>query len=253
MDAPIESLISPSRARQAALQAKDWALVTNWLAEMFAPDPVPAFERNEDTLRVLLDLAAANAVADDQAKLVQQAERDTLCRLKAQGQCFEEDPRSELLEFIEAALGSESSRLIDDIDQSSVALGTLTTDVSDVGSAIIDLTREAHQAQHQLRKTSALVSQLEKELAGVRQQLDALRSKEIFLLSPELPMETSDQIRDTKRLNKQIDEYASQLASLVSREQDATLQTPRLEDVIDDERRIMDLKKQMQELQVEHR
>ncbi|KZZ96998.1 hypothetical protein AAP_00641 [Ascosphaera apis ARSEF 7405] len=253
MEAPIESLISPSKARQAALQAKDWAFVTNWLSQTFAPDPVPAFERNKDTLRALLDLAAANAVADGQVKLVQQAEKDTLCSLKLQQKCFEEDPRSDLFEFIELALGDEGSKYIDDIARSSVVLGTLTTDAGDIGSAIIDMAREETQAKHQVRKTDALVSQLEKELADVRKQLEALKSKEAFLLSPELPMQTSDQIREIKQLNKRIDEYATQLAGLVSREQEATLNTLRLEDVLDDERRVLKLKQQMQDLRVEHR
>lgn len=59
-----DTLLSPSAARNLASTAKDWAYVTNWLAEKYAPNPVPAFEQNDETLRVLLAFAECNRVAD---------------------------------------------------------------------------------------------------------------------------------------------------------------------------------------------
>ncbi|KAI5284451.1 hypothetical protein KEM54_001321 [Ascosphaera aggregata] len=253
MDAPIESLISPTRARQAALQAKDWALVTSWLTRIYAPNPVPAFERNEDTLSALLDLAAANSAADEQVRLVQQAEKDILGHLKAQQKCLDDDLlRNDLFNTVEAALGEEGAVCIDEIAGVSAVLGIPNAEASEIGSAIIDMTREEHHSQQEMHQTNALLGRLEKDLAEVRQQLEEMKNNEAFQIPADLPTQTSEHIREIKLLNKKIDEYSSQLAGVLNRGQNAFSKTLRLEDILDDEQRVMELKKAIQSLQVEN-
>jgi HAUS augmin-like complex subunit 1 len=52
-----ETEFSPSKARQHALQAKDWAYINAWLVRKHAPGTVPSFERNQDTLDAFMKLA----------------------------------------------------------------------------------------------------------------------------------------------------------------------------------------------------
>lgn len=79
------ALFSPSKARQQRAQAQEWAHVDAWLASKHPGRNVPYFERNDDTLKTLLALAAANERADDEAALVEAVEREALRELR-QGQ-----------------------------------------------------------------------------------------------------------------------------------------------------------------------
>lgn len=67
-------LFSPSKARQQEALAKDWSYVSAWLARKYHPLPVPKFERNDETLKVLLGLAAVNEKADEEEELVGRVE-----------------------------------------------------------------------------------------------------------------------------------------------------------------------------------
>ena len=69
---PASALFSPSKARQQRALAQDWAHVDSWLSSHYS-GRIPPFERNEDTLRELLALAAANERADEEQELVTKA------------------------------------------------------------------------------------------------------------------------------------------------------------------------------------
>lgn len=64
---PLEySLFSPSKAAEQQRLAKDWNYVHQFIRQKYpSPQKVPKFEENEETLRVLLALAAANEKADE--------------------------------------------------------------------------------------------------------------------------------------------------------------------------------------------
>lgn len=64
---PLEySLFSPSKAAEQQRLAKDWNYVHQFLRQKYpSPQKVPKFEENEETLRMLLALAAANEKADE--------------------------------------------------------------------------------------------------------------------------------------------------------------------------------------------
>lgn len=79
MDPDVASaLFSPSKARQQQAQAKDWDYVTTWLRKKYFPKPIPNFERNEETLQALLNLAAFNERADEEQELTERVEREAL-------------------------------------------------------------------------------------------------------------------------------------------------------------------------------
>lgn len=84
-----DALFSPSKAAQQRAQAHDWQHVEAWLSSLYPNRALPTFERNEETLKVLLALAAANERADEEAALVQALEeevRHEMSEVKAQRQ-----------------------------------------------------------------------------------------------------------------------------------------------------------------------
>ncbi|KAK3950224.1 hypothetical protein QBC32DRAFT_347248 [Pseudoneurospora amorphoporcata] len=78
-------IFSPSVARAAASAAKDWSYVDSWLLSKYAPLhlKVPSFERNPDTLKAILALAAANEAADDSRQQIADLESTTLAKLNS--------------------------------------------------------------------------------------------------------------------------------------------------------------------------
>lgn len=77
------AIFSPSVARIAASNAKDWGFVDNWLALKFSGRSVPSFERNNDTLKALLTLASINELSDEEFQRVSLAESVALHNTQA--------------------------------------------------------------------------------------------------------------------------------------------------------------------------
>lgn len=78
------SHFSPSKARQQRAQAKDWEYVQSWLEKKFAPKPIPSFERNDETLKALLELASFNDAADEERALISDVHESALKELQEQ-------------------------------------------------------------------------------------------------------------------------------------------------------------------------
>ncbi|EMD96959.1 hypothetical protein COCC4DRAFT_32970 [Bipolaris maydis ATCC 48331] len=74
-------LFSPSKARQQRAQAQDWAQIDSWLSYKYAGRTVPAFERNDETLKVLRELSVANERADEERAVFERVEREALREL----------------------------------------------------------------------------------------------------------------------------------------------------------------------------
>jgi HAUS augmin-like complex subunit 1 len=75
------AFFSPSKAKQQRAQAQDWQHVDTWLASKFQGRSIPQFERNEDTLKALLALVAANEKADEERDLLWNVQKEALSEL----------------------------------------------------------------------------------------------------------------------------------------------------------------------------
>ncbi|PYH70732.1 uncharacterized protein BO88DRAFT_413740 [Aspergillus vadensis CBS 113365] len=231
MDSP---LLSPAKARQAAIQAKDWAYVNAWLSRQYAPNPVPSFERNEDTLRTLLALAAANDAADEEATILHQAREQAVESFKAREES-EVKQKVEILDEVEHSLDDNGRRTLDDLAEATVVLGALGTSTSDLGQSIIDLTVEEFNAQQQMSKVQALHDYLGRELATLREQLLDLKTNEVYETPANLPALTAEWTRETKLLSAKAGEYQDRIASL----QRNRSKGPTLEEVIAEEHSVI--------------
>ncbi|RAL03763.1 uncharacterized protein BO80DRAFT_500077 [Aspergillus ibericus CBS 121593] len=227
MDSP---LVSPAKARQAAIQAKDWAYVNSWLSRQYAPNPVPSFERNEDTLRTLLALAAANDTADEEATVLHQAREQAVESFKVREE-GEEKQKAEILDEVEHSLDDNGRRSLEDLAETTAVLGALGTETKDLGQSIINLTIEEFSIKDQMSKVQALHDYLERELATLREQLHDLKTNEAFETPANLPALTAEWTRETKLLTAKVGEYQDRIASL----QRTKTKGPTLEEVIAEE------------------
>ncbi|KAB8224739.1 hypothetical protein BDV33DRAFT_165348 [Aspergillus novoparasiticus] len=210
MDSP---LLSPAKARQAAIQAKDWAYVNSWLSRQYAPNPVPTFERNEDTLRTLLALAAANDTADEEAALLHQAREQAVQGFKAREET-EDRQKKEILDELEYCLDDKGGQDLDDLAKSAAVLGALDVEVGHLGQAVVDLTKEEFGVQDQLDKVDMLHDYLQRELEALRQQLDELRTDPAYEVPADLPAKTVEWTKSTKALAAKVNEYQDRVAAL---------------------------------------
>ncbi|KAJ5136145.1 hypothetical protein N7448_004699 [Penicillium atrosanguineum] len=219
MDSFDSPLASPTKARQAAIQAKDWAYVNSWLSRQYAPKPLPAFERNEDTLKVLLTLAAANDAADEEALLQHRAREESIQIFKLQEEAARKDAherqKTEILEEVELCMEHKGRQDLDDLAETAVVLGnTLNPDPADLGQSIVELTVEVFDAQEQMAKVETLHRYLQKELSRLQSELDDLKSDKAYETPSDIQSLTSEWTRGTKTLTTKVGEYQDRIASL---------------------------------------
>ncbi|KAE8310202.1 hypothetical protein BDV41DRAFT_399537 [Aspergillus transmontanensis] len=243
MDSP---LLSPAKARQAAIQAKDWAYVNSWLSRQYAPNPVPTFERNEDTLRTLLALAAANDTADEEAALLHQAREQAVQRFKAREEA-EDKQKKEILDELEYCLDDKGGQDLDDLAKSAAVLGALDVEAGHLGQAVVDLTKEEFGVQDQLDKVDMLHDYLQRELEALRQQLDELKSDPAYEVPADLPAKTVEWTKGTKVLAAKVNEYQDKVAALKRNQSKG----PTLGEVLAEEEAVKELMKTVKNL--EHR
>ena len=124
-------VFSPAVAKKNAIAQKDWAYVDQFLAARFAPDPVPRFERNPETLKALLAIVAANEAADEAALLERRVKEKALAELTARDAAIEETRRSRgepLLVAVEDQLTDDGRRCLNSVALLSVALASPSVD-----------------------------------------------------------------------------------------------------------------------------
>lgn len=250
MDSFDSPLVSPAKARQAAIQAKDWAYVNSWLNRQYAPKPVPQLERNEDTLRVLLTLAAANDAADEESNLQHRVREEAVHAYKSREEDKDKDAherqKNEILNEVEAALDDKGRENMDDLADSAVALGnTLNPDTEDVSQSIVELTLEEFEAQNQLRKVETLHLYLQKELKRLQVELEQLKSDKAFETPSDIQGMTSEWTRGTKTLSTKVGEYQNRIASLERNQP----QGPTIEELMAQEDSVIQLQEAVQILE----
>ncbi|EED17491.1 conserved hypothetical protein [Talaromyces stipitatus ATCC 10500] len=241
----MESLISPTKARQAAIQAKDWAYVNSWLNRKYAPNQVPPFERNEDTLRTLLAIAAANDAADEEASLLHRARKDVLRALKQRETA--EDPRKrDILDDIEARLDSQGEESLNDLAETVVLLGDSSTDVTELAHAFIELTRDEFELANQVQHVEALQKYLHKEMALVQEEIETLKTHSAYKTPSDLTSQTVEWARSAKLLNAKISEYRERISSL---QRSLRVDGPTIETVEQEEENVLRLRETVKQLE----
>ncbi|KAI8950196.1 hypothetical protein F4801DRAFT_359377 [Xylaria longipes] len=210
--APQAAIFSPSVARAAASTAKDWAYVDAWLRRQYAhlapskPTAPPSFERNPDTLEVLLALIAANEEADEERDRLARLEASALDEVRAaedekarrrQNTSIDPDGNGgndnhggaatpppihgdllaeDLLQAVDAGLSKEGLTALDALADVSLSLDAATDpSPANLSHRFVELQGRLHEAEHLLHRVGLLQSYLADESARLSAFLEELR------------------------------------------------------------------------------
>ena len=215
---PFSPLISPTKARRDAAQARDWAYVTAWLSQKYNPNPVPRFERNSETLDALLQLAAANEAADVEVDLVQRAEVE---ELKHHEETRDSDAVRlwrEVLGRLDLSLDEQSRGVANQIVEASLLLGALDPEPQAIGERICELRMQKWESDQHVVRLQQLQARLEREMEEMKadiEQIRALNDGEVYGSTEEsIQQQTAQLNRETKQFTGKIAEYTDRAAGL---------------------------------------
>ncbi|KAK4194388.1 hypothetical protein QBC40DRAFT_319865 [Triangularia verruculosa] len=173
------AIFSPSIARAAASAAKDWSYIDTWLAHKFPSNrPPPPFERNPETLKALLALAAANETADEERALLLALESQTLTSLQKSQSKPDGDllttTRNSILTSLESSLTRDGSTALTSLANLSLLLLPTPTTPSPVTLAHNLLSLQSQLAQ--LEQTLSRIETLSSYISSESQSLSTLSS-----------------------------------------------------------------------------
>lgn len=184
------AIFSPSVARIAASTAKDWNYVDSWLSLKFHGRAPPPFERNPDTLKALLALAALNEAADEDRDLVARAEASALHELgeeterKTLQQPQQEGPgdlptsmsavKDAILSAIEDGLTREGKSALDAVASTAVELGIAYPEPESLGRRMVQLQAQKFDLDQATERVAVLQRHIDSESAKMNLMLKSL-------------------------------------------------------------------------------
>lgn len=195
---PQQAIFSPTAARLAATAQTDWNQVDSWLTSRLGPC-IPAFERNPETLRVLLALVNANEAADEERDLVASVEREALDEIVA----FEaskavdgaditlEAVREAVLVQLEDGLTKEGRTALDALAKTALELGMSDPDPEIVGRRLVELQGEIFGLDTAISRVEVLGRHIEAECGRLHQLLAELEGEE-YRPAPDLARNNLD-------------------------------------------------------------
>lgn len=200
------AIFSPSVARAAASTAKDWSYVDDWLHRKYhyggKRHKPPPFERNPDTLKVLLALAAANEAADeeraqllkieeaalrDEEKQIELRKQEQQKKKKSKDGNGNEEGREEeeeesgtqivegILTALEEGLSRDGRAALDAMTSMAVELGEATPTPQKLAASFVELQGQLCEAEMAAKRVGVLQSYLEGETARIDGLLRKIR------------------------------------------------------------------------------
>lgn len=206
------ALFSPSKARIAQAQARDWGFVDSWLAKRYGGKRVPAFEKGEDTLEALLALATLNESADEQRLAVDRVEQCALFGLEK----LRSGPSEDVYQAILSHLDQEGDESLETLAKTTIILGAPSNaTVADLATSSIDLQTECFDLSQQQAHLKDQKAALHREAKRLKSLLRELKD-EAFRPVPELVEQTTEWTKGSKHLKAKIGEYDDRLSALRS-------------------------------------
>ena len=234
--------LSPSKVRAQQTQARDWNFVDLWLSSKLGGKPAPPFERNADTLKALLALAAWNENADEERELLENAKRKALMELR---DSILNDPNADIVESLTAQLSPEGQDALATLARTSSALHSGSTSPSVLAQAIITLTTTSQVLDQQLARISNLKATLDHDLESHEKTLAYLQSP-AFEAPESLPKQIQDWQRGTKALTPKLEEYRHRLSALSSSGLEPHISVA---DVIEKEKEVLERRDQVRDVE----
>ncbi|KKY32867.1 hypothetical protein UCDDA912_g07169 [Diaporthe ampelina] len=223
---PDAAIFSPTVARLAASTAKDWNYVDGWLASKYNGRTPPQFERNPDTLKALLTLAALNETSDENRHQVSQADAIALQEINAardasHGSAGEDGQVSanlttfkyEFYAAMEDNLTTEGKTALDAMASSAGHLGMAYPEPARLAHAMLDLQTRILDLEQAASRVGTLQRLAESESARLNELLDEVRGDE-YRPTADLSRQNLDLQRKIKAMAKRLLEVQDKVASL---------------------------------------
>jgi HAUS augmin-like complex subunit 1 len=208
----ISLLLSPTKARQAALESASWKHVTDRLTALFSPSPVPRFEHNDATLKALLELVKVNEDADEERRLCHEARVEALGNASRNGEGGG-GLGGNLLQRFEQGLSKEGKEGLDDLAASAVLLSS-SGNVSEMETRITDLTIETFDASNDLLTLQQTQQRFERESKAIEQKIASFKAEMEDIDTEAMNNQTSMLNRETKVVGMKLAEYQERIRVL---------------------------------------
>lgn len=263
------AIFSPSVARAAASTAKDWSYVDSWLRSKYANSSTnrgrpPKFERNPETLKILLALAAANEAADEDREKLARLEEDALAEVQASERELEarrqkaeqqssdvidgELLAADLLAAIESNLSREGTAALDAMSNMAVDLGVAYPTPEALGSKYVELQGRAIELEDSVERVNLLQRYLDREAAQADAFLEELRHGDAYQPAPDLAKQNLELQRKIKNITNKLPELKQQVVAL---EKSVGLPSLTVENVKEDEEVYLELLTKKKDLDVQ--
>ncbi|KAK1968562.1 hypothetical protein LY78DRAFT_701437 [Colletotrichum sublineola] len=218
---PSTAIFSPSIARIAASTAKDWSYVDSWLASKYQGRPVPAFERNSETLKALLALANSNENADEECELIAGAEIDAIHELVAAQDLPETDSelpafesaRDRMLGAVQDHLTREGRTALNSMAMLSCQLAVAYPDAEALGRSMIGLHAETSEVEQTRVRVHILQKYIDQESAVVDELLRTLHNDD-YKPANDLARQNLEMQRRIKAMAARIPELRERMFNL---------------------------------------
>lgn len=227
---PDAAIFSPTVARLAASTAKDWSYVDGWLASKYNGRSPPRFERNPETLKALLALAALNETADENRHLVSQVgavalqdiNADREARRAAGDEDEDEDEqvpldlnafKGEFYGAMEDNLTAEGRAALDAMASSAGHLGMAHPEPASLARAMLDLQARIFDLEQAAARVETLQRLAESESARLDQLLEDVRGDD-YRPPADLARQNLDLQRKIKAMAKRLPEVQDAVAKL---------------------------------------
>ncbi|KAH7154821.1 hypothetical protein B0J13DRAFT_210168 [Dactylonectria estremocensis] len=211
------AIFSPSVARIAASNARDWSYIDTWLTSKLHPRPVPVFERNPDTLKALLALASLNDAADEERQLLAKSEAAALKELSLEqstSQFTSRRPlRQGLLDAVQHNLPAEGHTALDAIASMALQLGVAFPEPEDLGRRIVSLQASIQETEQMKSRVNILHRHIEEETSKIQTLLRLVQGDE-YRPPAHLAKQNLDLQRKIKAMSAKLPDLEDRVAPL---------------------------------------
>ncbi|KAI9147884.1 hypothetical protein HJFPF1_12919 [Paramyrothecium foliicola] len=241
------AIFSPSVARIAASTARDWSYVDSWLAQKFTGRPVPNFERNADTLKVLLALASHNESADEERHMLHRADAAALEELTRTDPVSQEGStalRDGLLTAIEHHVPVEGNSALEAMALMALQAGVSLPTPQDLAQNIISLQGSIHQTEQMQTRTEILLRHVKHQEAYI-QELSKRLQTQSWKPSPHLAKQNLEIQRKVKTMSIQLSELRDRVSAFAT---SLDSSQPTLQELVQDESEYLAILEQKKKL-----
>ncbi|KAJ4255058.1 hypothetical protein NW762_009862 [Fusarium torreyae] len=212
------AIFSPSVARIAASTARDWSYIDAWLSSKYHPRPVPSFERNNDTLKVLLALASVNEAADEERNLVAKSEATALQELTESESKIDKTTRplrEGLIEAVQHNLPADGHTALDTMANMALQFGVAFPEAETLGRRMCQLQSSIHDAEQMKARVEVLHKHIDREAARINDILKDLQSDD-YQPPAHLAQQNLDMQRKVKALSAKLPELQDKVVALAA-------------------------------------